>query len=401
VIAVVATVIYAAIAARHGNLLEPSRFAYFNYLADAFLKGHVALVELPPSKLDLSPFGGNFYLFYPPFPAVILMPFVRVFGLGFSDVLFTIALGGLNVWLVGMLLRSAVARGIVALSHRQVNLLLLTFALGSVHLPLAAHGRVWYTAQLIGFACIATAFIAALRLKGAKGLLVAGVAIACAAMTRNHLIFQGLWPIAILLSGDQTPAEKSKVGPDRHRRVLARLAAAVLPIALALTLLACYNLARFGNPFDLGITYHRMDPDFRANYERFGTFSLHYLPTNFFYQYLAYPFPLRAASLMGGSLFLLTPLFCAALWGFPAARPRWSGWLLVASIGLTAVPILLLMGTGWTQFGPRYTIDFTVPLLLLTAMGMRRWPVWLVAILTMISIVHYLAGALYLGTRIV
>jgi hypothetical protein len=396
-----ATLVSAALAARHGNLLEPSHFAYFNYLADAFLKGSLALVALPPSVHDLSAFGGNYYLYWPPFPAVVLMPFVAVFGIGFSDVLFTVALGGLNVWLVSVLLHSATARGIVALPHRHANLLLLTFALGSAHLPLAVHGRVWYTAQLVGFACVATAFVAALRWSGTRAFLGVGVAIACATMTRNHLLFLGLWPIAVLLDRDRTATERPTGRTEGWRRILARLATTALPIVLALALLACYNLARFGNPLDLGISYHRMDPDFRANYERFGTFSLHYLPTNFFYQFLAYPFPLRAASLMGGSLFLLTPLFFAAFWGFPASRPRWSAWLLAASIGLTALPVLLLMGMGWTQFGPRYTIDFAVPLLLLTAMGVKRWPVWLVAICTAISVAHYLVGALYLGTRIV
>jgi len=401
VIALVATAIYAAVAAQHAGLFQPSRFAYFNYLANSFLKGHLSLVELPPSKLDLSPFGGNFYLFYPPFPAVILMPFVRVFGIGFSDVLFTIALGGLNVWLVGVLLRSAVARGIVELSHRQVNLLSLTFALGSVHLPLAAHGRVWYTAQLIGFACVVAAFIAALRLEGSRAFLAVGLAIGCAIMTRNHLIFQGLWPLAMLLDRNQLLPGRLAPEAGRRSRVLACLAAAAIPIVFAIALLAYYNFARFGNPLDLGIAYHQMDPDFRANYERYGAFSLHYLPANFFYQFLAYPFPLRPSSLMGGSLFLLTPVFLASFWASSSRRDRWSAWVLAASIALTAVPILLLMGTGWTQFGPRYTLDFTAPLLLLTAIGLRRWPTWLVAILTVISILHYLSGALYLGTRIV
>jgi hypothetical protein len=144
-----------------------------------------------------------------------------------------------------------------------------------------------------------------------------------------------------------------------------------------------------------------MDPDFRADFDRYGVFSARYLPANFFYQFLAYPFPLRPSSLMGGSLFVLTPVFLASFWAFLTARARRSAWLLAASIVLTAMPILLLMGTGRTQFGPRYTLDFTVPLLLLTAMGLRRWPVWLVAISAGISIVHYLAGALYLGTLVI
>ena len=400
-IALVATAVYAAVAARHASLFQPSHFAYFNYLACAFLDGHFWLAELPPSTHDLSFFGGNYYLYWPPFPAVVLMPFVRVFGAGFSDVLFTVALGGLNVWLVAALLRSAVTRGVIELSHRQVNLLLLTFALGSVHLPLAAHGRVWYTAQLVGFACVVTAFIAALRLDGSRGFLAVGVAIGCAVMTRNHLIFQCLWPIAAVVDRARLLPIRSSFEAGSRGRTLACLAAVAIPIVLAVALLAYYNFARFGSPLDLGIAYHRMDPDFRATYDRYGVFSTHYLPANFLHQFLAYPFPLRPASLMGGSLFLLTPVFVAAFWAFPAARPRWSAWLLAASVVLTAVPILLLMGTGWTQFGPRYTLDFTVPLLLLAAMGLRRWPVWLLAIATGVSIVHYVAGALYLGTLIV
>jgi hypothetical protein len=51
------------------------------------------------------------------------------------------------------------------------------------------------------------------------------------------------------------------------------------------------------------------------------------------------------------------------------------------------------MGTGWLQFGPRYTLDYHIPLLLLTARGMRSWPTWLIVLLVVISICHYLAGA--------
>ena len=49
------------------------------------------------------------------------------------------------------------------------------------------------------------------------------------------------------------------------------------------------------------------------------------------------------------------------------------------------------------QIGPRYTLDFTVPLLLLTAMGVSRWPVWALAVTTGLSILQYVAGLIYLG----
>jgi hypothetical protein len=124
------------------------------------------------------------------------------------------------------------------------------------------------------------------------------------------------------------------------------------------------------------------------------------LPPNLFYQYLAYPFPIRDTSFRGGSLFLLSPVFFAVLWGVGAGYPRWSVWALVCTVMLVNMPILLVMGTGWPQFGPRYTLDSTVPLLLLTAMGARRWPIWLLALLTGISIVSYSIGTVMLGSTI-
>ena len=55
------------------------------------------------------------------------------------------------------------------------------------------------------------------------------------------------------------------------------------------------------------------------------------------------------------------------------------------------------MGTGWVQFGPRYTLDFTIPLLLLTAVGLRRWPINVITLLLLISILHYILGTVYLA----
>ena len=95
---------------------------------------------------------------------------------------------------------------------------------------------------------------------------------------------------------------------------------------------------------------------------------------------------------MGGSLFLLSPVFFAALWALYTGRRRPDVWVLAATIMCVNVPILLLMGTGWVQFGPRYTLDFTVPLLFLAAIGLRRWPLGVLGLLVLISILHYLTG---------
>ena len=128
-----------------------------------------------------------------------------------------------------------------------------------------------------------------------------------------------------------------------------------------------------------------------------ASFNLHYVPINFYYHYIFYPFPLRLESLQGGSLFLLSPLFFGAFAAFWKPREKRLVWALLASILITDIPILLCMGTGFAQFGPRYTLDFTVPLLLLTALGIEKWKPAIPLALAVISILHYFIGVRALG----
>ena len=383
--------VYVLFAAANGSIWRSSRYAYFNYLADAFLHAQFHLRIVPPSPHDLSVVNGKYYLYWPPFPALLLIPFVALFGVGFSDIVFTLALGAVNVALVALLLRHASRRLVIKVTGVQRGLLVLCFALGTVHLTLAPLGRVWFTAQLVGFCCLALAYLATLSLTGWRSFALTGLCIAAAWLTRNHLVFAGLWPGCFLLHSHRALGWRRLLG-------LAMLGSA--PIIVAVGLLGAYNWLRFSSPFDNGLAYHNMGPLFVGDYQRYGAFNIHYVPTNFRYQYIAYPFPLREANLMGGSLFLLTPVFFASFYALARGHPRWSVWTLFATILLIAAPILLLMGTGWIQFGPRYTLDFMVPLLLLTAIGIRRWPRWLLLLLTLVSVVHYMLGSLYLATFI-
>lgn len=373
---VIAGLIYLALSGVRG----PSPFPYFNYLADAFLHGSLSLRQLPEFVHDLAFFNGQYYLYWPPFPAVVLMPFVALFGLRFNDVVFTALLGGLNVGLIAALLRAACRAGFLQLNRTQRAILVLFFALGTVHFTLAPRGSVWFTSQLIGFACTILAYWAAFSLRGGRAWFLTGLALACAMLTRTPLVLTGIFPAVYLLRQEK---------PWDWKRVIGRMALGALPIVIGGLLYLAYNQARFGNPFDIGYAYHNMNQLFRADYEQYGAFNLHYLPTNLYYQYIFYPLPIRWESLMGGSLFLLSPLFFAAFAAFWKPRMRWGNWALLGTILVTNIPILLLMGTGWVQFGPRYTLDFTVPLLLLTALGMERWKNWFSGALVLLAIIQY------------
>jgi len=385
---VLAFTIYVAIAIIHGLLWLPSSNAYYNYLADAFIHGQLNLRIVPLDTHDLVLYNHNYYLYWPPMPAVLLIPFVALFGIGFSDVIFTLFVAAINVSLVSLLLRQITFQKLIKLSRLQRALLVLFFALGTVHITIAPFGRVWFTGQLIGFFFVALAYLFALSNKNWTGFFLSGASIACAMLTRNNLLFAGIWPAVYLLM------RKKEHG---FKKLLAPVSIGILPIFAGLTVMALYNFARFGNIFDVGLDYHLMGEIFVDNYQEYGAFNIHYLPTNFFYQYIAYPLPIRFESLMGGSLFLLSPVFLLSFRGIKIGYPRWSVWMLVVTILIINVPILMLMGTGWIQFGPRYTLDFTIPLLTLTSYGVKNWSSQKLALLTVISIVQYIFGTFLLS----
>jgi len=377
-----AFIVYFALSTLGGSPFRTQELAYFNYLADAFLHGQLNLRLIPTSTFDLSFYNGNFYLYWPPMPAIVLMPFVALFGVGFSDVFFTVLVGATNVAVVAMLLREAHSEKLIVADEIYRAWLVLFFALGTVHVYLAPFGSVWFTAQVLGFLFVGLGYVSAIKLKGVASFVVAGVMMACAMLTRNHLIFTGIWPAYYLLHKNW----------NNRPRLFFYTVLAFLPVFILGMLFLLYNHARFGNPFELGIQYHNMSLFFEENYKKYGAFNIYYLPINFYYQYIHYPLPITEESYMGGSLFLLSPVFFYAFRGiFRGYRnPNVVAWM--ASILATSIPILLLMGTGWIQYGPRYTLDFTIPLLMLTANGVQPTSRRLLFYLTAISIIQYIPG---------
>ena len=388
--AIFAIIAYSLFAFLRGTPWNLSNFPYFNYLADAFSNGQIFLRSLPPSVHDLSFFNGHYYLYWPPFPAILLIPFVALFGINVSDVFITIIIGGVNVGLVAAILKAGNQVSLFNLSILRRSLLVVFFAIGTVQLTLATRGKVWTTAQEIGFMLVALTYLVAIKFKGRISFILAGVCMACALATRNHLIFAGIWPAWYLIRKHWTGETGKMVG---------YWLPGLIPVVISGILLIYYNFARFGDPLEFGITYHNMAEIFKADYLKYGAFNLHYVPINLYFQYISYPFLYNKDSFFqGGSLFLLSPVFLGVFSAIWIYRKEISIWILIITIMLVNIPILLLMGTGWIQFGPRYSLDFTVPLLILTAMGIQRWNRYLLITCFLISIIHYITGFIILRT---
>lgn len=392
--ATASTVVYLLLAVLFGPYgLGQTQNPYFVYLADALLHSQLTLVDVPPSTHDLSLYQGHYYLYWPPFPSLLFLPLVAALGKGVSDTLVTLLVAGLNVALVSWLLRALDARQVARLPSEKRAWLTAFFAMGTVQVTLAPYGRVWNTALLVGFALLCSAYLAALLLPRRWAPLAVGALVGGAFLSRNSTLLAAGWAAWYLW-----------VSRDRSDRLaIIRISLAGLaPVAVAAMLQGGYNYLRFGNPLDYGLAYHQMAGRFQADYQSYGAFSLHYLPTNLFYDFVAFPLLSLleiqpAADLwMGGSLFLMSPVFLLAVWG----TFRWfrsHGWALALSCGVGLVPALVLMGTGWMTYGPRYTFDITVPLLVATALGASIVPTSLLARLSMISFVVYLPGAVILS----
>lgn len=383
VIGIVALLVYLARAALGPGGWDQTRYAYFNWLADAFLHGQLhLLVDLPETR-DLIGYGGKLYLYWPPFPAIVVLPLVALFGTGVSDIVYTAAIGAATAALVAWLLALLDQRGVAPLDPARRAILGLTMAFGSVQLILAPVGTVWFTAQLIGWGCVLLAGIAALASRGPWGYCLVGLALGCAAGTRNALVFNGLWIACYLLLRDW------------RRPLIWRLraiAAGLAPVVVAVALLGWYNAARFGNPLEAGLLWHNMSDAFADNFNRHGIFSLQYLPTNLRYQFLAYTV-FSEERWHGGGLFWMTPVLLGAFAGIWHWRRDGLTWALLGGAVLTYIPIGLLLGSGYLTFGPRYLLDLMVPLLILTARGIGRWPLPLLLILLAISCLTYAYGS--------
>lgn len=380
-----AFLVYGIFSLFEGELL--SEHYYFNYLADALMHGQLHLRILPDEILDFIYYQDKFYLQWPPLIAILLMPFVAIFGINFGDVIYTLVIASVNVGLVTILLREADLKGVISLSAPKRSILVLFFAFGTSHITVAPFGHVWFTAEVVGIFLVCCAYIAAIKYSGRKAFFLCGLAISCALLTRAHLIFTGIWPAYYLLKNHQS-FDKKQLRMD--------ILLGLIPVTLAVGMLMGINWIRFGNPFNFGLDYLLYTVKFTEEFPIYGPFNLYYLPRNFYYHILAYPLPVKVDTVEGGSLFLLSPVFFAIFWSFKNKATNASAWWLFTSILLVSVPIFLNFSTGYVQFGFRYSLDFTVPLLLLTAIGVNKWRLSTLSILTIISILHYLVGTFLL-----
>jgi hypothetical protein len=181
----------------------------------------------------------------------------------------------------------------------------------------------------------------------------------------------------------------------RWRALLGPLLRFLLPAALLFVAGGVHNYLRFGQPLEFGHSYlTTLQAD---NIQRFGLMNYQYLPRHLAVALCLLPKLLPTApylqiSYHGLALWLTTPALFCLLWPESAAlsgRRRQLALGLLVSILPTMIAGLLYQNSGYIQFGYRFSLDYTLPLVLLlallrphgvTTLGFRGLVLWGVAV---------------------
>jgi hypothetical protein len=396
------------------RLGHPSQAPQFVYQADAWLHGHASIApplidnewaklervrltdgrevegrrmttrpmfhtvtgeELALAEVKAPPVSTTWYMSFPPFPTLLMLPSAAISGRAGNDVLPTVIIAALILPLALLLLRRLGEAGLSLRTRRDDLWLVAMLAFGSVLFFSAVQGKVWYTAHVVG---IVLALLYAWASIEAKYPILAGLALGAAALTRTPMAF--MFPLFVLEAWRmRTPLA----------RTLARFAAPVLAFAV---IGMAYNYARFHAVTEFGHTY--LDVRQQAQIEQWGLASGHYLARNLAVAFTLLPEWLGHAPWIqigghGLAMWFTTPLLLVVLW--PRDKPviHRALWLTIA---LVAIPSLLYQNSGWVQFGYRFSLDYFVFLLMLVAIGGRPLTV-LAKTLIVLGIVINLFGA--------
>jgi hypothetical protein len=343
------------------------------YQAQAFLQGKL---DIEKRMHDTALLDGKIYSHFPPFPAVVLLPFVAVFGVeGTNPFLVKLALTVLNV----MVLRAILLR--IGVEANVAWWAIAGFFAGTAYWPLTGFEGVWWFSQVVAVTCMFLAIWAGLRGWG----LMAGLFLGAAMMSRQMCVYSAIFLVVLLWDNS---------GSSLLNRLWTQFGFAAM-IAASIGLFLWFNWARFGAPMDSGYSYLEVGDVWTENINRFGLFNLAYVPFNLCQLlFQGFHFELTPDKFQmdrnGTSITFASPWVFAAFWAVwkrPLVAAAWT------TILLTVCHLMVYYSNGWSQINAqRYTLDFLPVAVLLVALGLKNLPerIWKAAIIYSI-VLNFLA----------
>ena len=304
---------------------------------------------------------------FPPFPAIAMLPLVKIWHYRTNDVMVTVFFAALSAMLAFLWLARLRREGLIAHDFGDQLWLTAFLAFGTATFFVSAHASVWFTALVIGMTLHLAYLLAA---EGGRRPFLAGALLGLGVATRTPLLFAGLflplevlWPDGRWLGG----AGKAGLVPALKKLVLY-----ALPLAIIGGVLAWFNWARWENPTEFGHLY--LLEGTRGPTREHGLFSFAFLNHNLGTALLNMPqfmldLPVVLITRHGLGLLTSSPAFLALLGQRApepnAMTPRTTALSrhLLWTVAAVAIPGLFYQNDGWQQFSYRFAMDFLPPLL--------------------------------------
>jgi hypothetical protein len=333
----------------------------FNQLAFAFLHGKLYLLN-PPYTGGLTFYNGHWFVPGPPFPAILMLPFVATLGIkAFNTTTFSLALAATSAVIIYLILHQLIQSGWVKLSHSGAIWLTVLFSFGTMYWFLSIDSRLWYFAQVVTVLSSGLAFLSVLR-KWPPWFT--GFCLAAAILCRPDVFT--LWPALLAIAIQQNLNAEKKIN---RKEVIKWGLQSAIPVVIGVALLFLYNYLRYGSFSDFEYGNINGTASIIQHVQKYGLFSPHFMSFNLYYMFLAPP-PLTTACgyyltrNWGMSMIVTTP---AIIYIFRRFKISWWTCGCWCSILLTVVVLSLYSNNGSQQYGYRYMLDFTIPLIMLIA----------------------------------
>ena len=339
-----------------GTLLAHSSWDSYTLQSLAWLRGDMDLGR-NYDYLELAIFEGKYYVSFPPFPSVVMLPFALIFGENTPNNLIIAAVAMCSAATVYSLsLRARFKPGDAAL-------VALFIVWGSNLMWMSTNGGVWFMAQALNMLLLLLALSAAVRARRVLAYLAVALAVGC----RPFSAFAFLPLFVYFYMQDRT------LKRGFLRTVLMQWKA-FIPVVCAAGAYMWYNYARFGNPLEFG---HNYLPEFIESEK--GQFDLSYIGVNLFNLWLR-PVKLTLSlslnyTIFNGFMFYVANPFFLLMFA-SAVRDAARHNINATGVALLAAQILIMLALcahktlgGW-QFGARYTVDM-LPLALAMVLGSK------------------------------
>ena len=326
-----------------GTLLAHSAWDSYTLQSLAWLRGQLSLGR-NYDYLELAVYNGQYFVSFPPFPSVVMLPFAMIFGENTPNNLI-VALAAMG--------SAALAYRLALRAHFSPSggaLIALFLVWGSNLMWMSTNGGVWFMAQSFNFLFLLLAIWFAVKGKRVFSYLFVAFAVGC----RPFSLFAFI-PLFIFFY------KQDAAGRRGFLRTAFIQWKAWLPVIAVAAGYMGLNWARFGNPLEFG---HNYLPEFTASPD--GQFNIVYLAENLFNiwltpvklkQNLALDYPL-----FNGFMFYLANPFFLLQFGAILRNLRKRSFdpvraLLLGSAALVMLALCVHKTFGGWQFGARYTVD--------------------------------------------